>query len=563
MKTNYGSKKKSETFVEKRFWMSADLGDLVFQEHQQQSCRQEMKTKCESMISTLLVIFVLAISASSSHAVSLPSTQNVPTGSYCGQESNSGRSLRVHVPSLRIIDVFIGSVSCKGVGFAVNNNRIMFTDRRQGRECVLLDSISLTYKQESNVFSMKISEETTLSQELCHTHLHSDNLHFYPINRNSNPIRLPSLNISEDAVVTVGCSHAGDFAMQFHVAFSSLVSGSCVFSGQPFHCAVEKFARDYLVPQNNSTGVPNCDGCPSGYTLLYDHCKNHPQYVDVGQLVDYPRRACGQNPIIKSECIDDPKYLYEARAYVFHPTHDRCYLPGSVENTADLYAMLITDPSSHLKFVDDQPFPHTLPKNSTPYFNHTEPAGFDGPGECLRWVYNESFGYEPLRWATDPKQENFFVFDQSEFVDDWGVGMKKTGLIYIPTRCLPPELNNGTISTTQCKLIFMLGVDVDFARYSENNDIVIVGMQLGELQRISFMSISRCQSALNVIDLDLTPALKHIGGHVDQSRFPNACEVLRGLSDVYGQLSDDYAMQSGYQMRVGGRILKRILGIGV
>ena len=27
-----------------------------------------------------------------------------------------------------------------------------------------------------------------------------------------------------------------------------------------------------------------------------------------------------------------------------------------------------------------------------------------------------------------------------------------------------------------------------------------------------------------------------IGGYVDTERFPNACEVQRGLSDVYGQL---------------------------
>ena len=59
---------------------------------------------------------------------------------------------------------------------------------------------------------------------------------------------------------------------------------------------------------------------------LRTRCKNHPQYVDVGQLVDYPRRACGQNPIAPGPCIDDPKHLYGARAYLFRPTHDRCYL---------------------------------------------------------------------------------------------------------------------------------------------------------------------------------------------------------------------------------------------
>ena len=126
-------------------------------------------------------------------------------------------------------------------------------------------------------------------------------------------------------------------------------------------------------PQTNATGVPYCDGCDDGMTLLYDHCKNHPQYVDVGQLVDYPRRACGQNPITQDPCIDDVKHLYDARTFIFQPTHDRCYLMGSLANSVDLYGMLMTDPAKTIKFVDDQPFPHTLPKNETPYFNHSDP----------------------------------------------------------------------------------------------------------------------------------------------------------------------------------------------
>ena len=152
--------------------------------------------------------------------------------------------------------------------------------------------------------------------------------------------------------------------------------------------------------------------------------------------------------------------------------------------------------------------------------NHSEPAGFDGPGECLRWVYGENFGYDKLKYAVDYKLENVYSFNQSEFVDDWGVGLTETGLLYVPDRC-KADAN----SSVACKLLFMLGGDNDFARYAESNDIVMVGLG--------------------------------IGGYVDRSRFPNACEVIRGLSDVYGQLSEDYAMQSGYQMRVAGRIVRR------
>ena len=44
--------------------------------------------------------------------------------------------------------------------------------------------------------------------------------------------------------------------------------------------------------------------------------------------------------------------------------------------------MYVADPAQ-VKLVEDQPFPHTLPTNSTPYFNNvsnTTGAGYDGPG---------------------------------------------------------------------------------------------------------------------------------------------------------------------------------------
>ena len=50
-------------------------------------------------------------------------------------------------------------------------------------------------------------------------------------------------------------------------------------------------------------------------------------------------------------------------------------------------------------------------------------------------------------------------------------------------------------------------------------------------------------------------------GKLDDNIYPQAPEVQRGLLDVYGQLSDDYMMQSGPHMRVTGRALKRLLGL--
>ena len=437
-----------------------------------------------------------------------------PTGEYCG----GGARVLVHSELQATAHVEgRASVACQFFASASAGGGALAGACRDD------PALALAYDRARNRMTLSApgAAAVELSQELCHALPAAAARSARAARRAA---RLPTLNISAGSVATAGCSHAGDFASQLHIAFSSLVDGACVFSGQPYHCAVERFARDYLVPQTPASGVPNCDGCPANETLLYDHCKNHPQYVDVGQLVDYPRRACGQNPIAPGPCIDDPKHLYGARAYLFRPTHDRCYLAGSVENTASLYGMLMHDPASTIKLVNDQPFPHTLPKNETPYFNHSEPAGFDGPGECLRWVYAPKFGYEPVAWAVDEVDRHLFDFDQTEFWDAEtnGTGVQETGQVYIPRACQADRME-------PCKLVVMLGVDGDFARYAESNRIVVLGLKIN-------------------------------GGYVDAGRFPDACEVLRGLSDVYGQLSADYAMQSAYQMRVAGRILRRLLG---
>ncbi|GAB5358792.1 hypothetical protein AAMO2058_000489200 [Amorphochlora amoebiformis] len=337
---------------------------------------------------------------------------------------------------------------------------------------------------------------------------------------------LPQLNIRKGGVITAGCSHAGDFAHQFHIAFSSMVDGSCVFSGQPYHCAVTKFPGDQLVTATNESSVPNCDGCPKGKTLIYDHCKNHPEWVDVGKLPDYPRRACGQNPIKVpiEDCIDDVEYLRDDRVYLFRPTHDRCYRAGAVANVQALYAQMLSDPETQIKYVNDQPFPHTLPTNSTPYFNHSDPAGFDGPGECLRHVF-PGIGY-----ATTYEEGSVVAFNQTEFMDDDGVGVNGVGFVYAPKACYPGGSNEG------CRLILLTngcgdfggGDDKDFARYAEGNNIAI---------------LKAC-----------------VGGYVDQDRFPQAHEVSRGLLDVYGQLGDDYAMKKAPHMKFVGKVLRKLTG---
>lgn len=348
----------------------------------------------------------------------------------------------------------------------------------------------------------------------------------------SSPIRLRKLNIDRGNVAAVGLGHSADFAHQFHISFSSLVTGSCIFSGQPFYCAVQAFNQDVQVNKTPTTRVPTCNGCKSeNWTLPFDHCKLTPNVVDVGAVVDYPRRHCGQNPIKHPvECIDSVEYFMHSRVFLFRGSHDEQYLPGAVENTVGLLAQMIKDPAGTMRYVNDQPFPHILPLNSTPHVNSSEPAGYDGPGECLRHVFDAALS------AGESKESNWAAFDQTEFSDkDAGdVGFQGQGWLYIPDKCKSDS------EAGSCRLVLrpdkctpeekMFAPDAsDFAKYAEANGIVI-----------------------------LHPC---VGGPVNKSKYPQAPDVEEGRLDVYGQLTSNYIEQSAPQMRAIGNMLRRVLGV--
>ena len=122
-----------------------------------------------------------------------------------------------------------------------------------------------------------------------------------------------------------------------------------------------------MVPKSPSTAANiHCENCDANGKLIYDHCKNNPEWVDISVLAEYAENA---------DNVDDPNlHLANARSFVFSPTHDRCYKPPAMANVAALYWKYAAH-NTQVKLVDDQPFPHTLPRNSTAYFNHSEPAG--------------------------------------------------------------------------------------------------------------------------------------------------------------------------------------------
>mmetsp|Transcript_12753 Transcript_12753/g.15128 ORF Transcript_12753/g.15128 Transcript_12753/m.15128 type:complete len:403 (+) Transcript_12753:197-1405(+) len=348
---------------------------------------------------------------------------------------------------------------------------------------------------------------------------------------------LPRLNIKKGGVSTAGFSNGADFAHQLHITYSSVIDATCVFAGQPFHCAATRFPDDHLVEAIPASSVPTCVGCPSGKTLIYDHCKAHPEWVDIGALPDYPRRVCDGRGLNTSVCMDHTDNLSDDRVFLFRGTQDRCYKPGSVENVQHLYSMFLEKPEAQIRMVNTVGYAHAFPRNKTkiPGKKH----GYDGAGECLRWIYPG--GIKP---AVDFKRKNIYNYNQDEFMQAIsGVGINGRGHLYIPDACSPPTKAAGANAdattalhkTKPCRLVILAagcngfgGWIENFAKYAESNDIVL-----------------------------LQPC---VGGYVDPFRYPGAHEIKRGMLDVYGQLSRDYTMKSAPHMKFVGQVLEKLSG---
>lgn len=201
----------------------------------------------------------------------------------------------------------------------------------------------------------------------------------------AGPAPLPQLDIVPGGIAVAG----GDMAIQFHVAFSESVAGVCGYDAQPYHCAATKFSRD------------------APYSA--DHCRAHPEWVDVGKLPDYPRRTCGNGG--KKGCLDDVVGLYNTSVYL---AHTNCSAPADVVvNTAAMYAQMLTEPQAQSRYVD---------KCGAP--------GGDAAAECLATVFA---GLAPP--AAAGQDGALTEFDQTPFVDESKSGLADQGWIYVPQAC--------------------------------------------------------------------------------------------------------------------------------
>ena len=136
-------------------------------------------------------------------------------------------------------------------------------------------------------------------------------------------------------------------------------------------------------------------------TLIYDHCKNHPQVccgcahvckcmpvqysccihqvpLSRNQWIDVRLLEAATNAAVRASTIDDVAHLARTRIYLYRGTKDSIYLPGSVQAVGDYFGLFIHN-SSQIAFE------HTIPSlHALPTLDFGSPCGENGspPGMC-------------------------------------------------------------------------------------------------------------------------------------------------------------------------------------
>lgn len=363
---------------------------------------------------------------------------------------------------------------------------------------------------------------------------------------------LPRLRIDPSLISVSGISSGADFASQFALAYADILLGVGIWAGQPYHCAVTYFPPEPLftcASQPNNTkgpgcvgvaedGIAQCDGCPSGFTVGYDHCKtpaepNGPGWVNVSQLAERVVLYAANGSLASLPAIA------RLRAYLYRGSRDPVYLDGSVNNTAALFAAL----GANVAFVADVPSGHCIP-TVDPWVPPStcgsvtiaglQNCGYDGAGALLRHVYGG--GLKPAA-GLSPILSQLYAFNQTQYFPQRWPALATTGYAYVPTACMS--------GTALCSLHVLIhgcgqcalwpGVNVSmalhagYAPYADANNMVLLFPQSG--------------------------------GYLERNGSAPSAQLGGCCWDGYGQVGADFDLRSGPQMTTVRAIIAAVAGV--
>ena len=341
---------------------------------------------------------------------------------------------------------------------------------------------------------------------------------------------LPRLELGE--VIVSGISSGADLAVQLQVAFSDLIAGAGIFAGQAYHCAVQRFPLDNLT--HPSPSVPWCDGCPTGTSLGYDHCKRNPEVAsNVSLLVEYAKRQAAAGTVAPLDT------LATRRVFLYRGTRDHTYNKGAVQATAEFFLAFLPAKSVHFeKEVQSAHLVPTIDKYLCWWEEWQGPDNctFDGAGHVLRWVHGEqaldggrenNTAPETLysKYMRDFDQTLYFPGASSNTSGGSSTLMASSGKVFVPPACVEPGAScRAHFFFHGCDVVDTFDVFSEYSGFNEwamQNRFVIVYPKMGTNGKIQ--------------------------------------QMKDGCWDGYGDTGRDYDLRSGPQMAT---IASMIKGLG-
>jgi chitodextrinase len=323
-------------------------------------------------------------------------------------------------------------------------------------------------------------------------------------------VSLQSYNADINQTSVSGLSSGGYMAVQFDVAFSSILRGAGVIAGGPYYCA----QGSLMAATSTCSCVPfGCFGQSS---------------TNVAQLITITDRNAGRG------LIDGTSNLTNHRIWLFSGTSDTAVPQRIMDDLFTYYRHYID--AANIFYKNDIAAEHAMP---TDYFGNTcatrnDPfinnCNYDGAGQLLQWIYGN----------LNPKNTGqlggaFINFDQSEFIDQPNDhGMAADGWLYVPANCASRQVCSLHVVFHGCK-------QYETYRYSAAG----AGLVTFGTTYVRNTGYNKWADTNNIIVL--YPQATAGGQN------PNGCWDWWGYDDA------NYAIKSGRQMAAVKRMVDRIV----
>jgi poly(3-hydroxybutyrate) depolymerase len=322
-------------------------------------------------------------------------------------------------------------------------------------------------------------------------------------------VPLPSYNVDINQASVSGLSAGGYMAVQFDVAFSSMLRGAGIIAGGPYYCA----------QGNLFTATSTCSCVPFGCFM--------PSSTNVAQLITITDRNAGRG------LIDPTSNLAQHRIWLFSGTNDTAVPQRVMDDLSTYYRHYV--PADRIFYKNDIGAEHAMPTDffgnscgtrNDPFINN---CNYDAAGQLLQWIYG----------SLNPKNTgqlggSFVNFDQTKFVDQSSDhGMAPDGWLYVPAACA----NNQS-----CKLhvVFHGCKQYETYRYPSASGLTTFGTTY-----VRNTGYNKWADTNNIIVL--------YPQATTNSQNPNGCWDWWGYDDA------NYAVKAGRQMAAVKAMIDRIV----